>query len=281
MSDTASDMAEDRLSDISPWTVDKANSQWRSVKSAERTLALFELFSLHQQPMSIGEMAQRLNIPQPSVSMLVRNLVQLGYLEHDRTSRNYLPTIRIMLLGSWIHRQYRHQGDVETHLDDLMSQVQETVFLGIQNGIYSQYVSAQLPDVSQRLEVQSGLLRPITRTALGRVLLSLKSKEEVALIVRRSNAETQDEAERVDPREFEALLANVREKGYAETSGDMSKNYSAFAVAIKPTIGQIPMAIGVGGRTDRIMDKRDLVIAALFAAKAKLEPNISGDDGPD
>lgn len=265
--------ADEDVQPISPWSIDRANEQTRKIKSAERTLALFEIFSLHQAPMSIGDITAQLKIPQPSVSMLVRNLVRLGYLEHDRQSRTYLPTVRIMLLGSWIHRRYRSQGDLDVHLDRLMSRVQDTVFLGIQNGIYSQYVSAQLPDSPERLEVQSGLLRPITRTALGRILLSLKSDQEVALIIRRLNAEAAKEEDRTDPVKFAEMLALFREQGFAETHGDMSNGYSAIAVAIRPTVGQIPMAIGVGAPTARLEAKRELVIEALLAAKADIEPD--------
>src|ERR1700761_8151998 len=108
------------LSEAGPWKIVDVDKSARSIKSAERTLALFELFSLEQRPLTIGEIAKRLAIPQPSVTMLVRNLVKLGYLEHDRFLRNYVPTIRIMLLGSWVHRRMTRQGDLETHLDWLV-----------------------------------------------------------------------------------------------------------------------------------------------------------------
>src|SRR5690606_650316 len=104
-------------SQIGPWFVDDVDDSYRSIKSAERTLALFELFSLEQRPLTIGEISRELGIPQPSVTMLARNLVKLGYIEHDRFSRTYVPTIRIMLLGSWLHRRMNRQGDLETHLD--------------------------------------------------------------------------------------------------------------------------------------------------------------------
>ena len=37
----------------------------RSIKSAERTLALFELFSREQQPFTVGHISEALRIPQP------------------------------------------------------------------------------------------------------------------------------------------------------------------------------------------------------------------------
>lgn len=256
------------MDDVAPWNVGDSDRSARSVKSAERTLALFELFSLHQRPLTIGEIAKLLNIPQPSVSMLIRNLTKLGYIEHDRVTRTYVPTIRIMLLGSWIHRRFSQDQEIERHLDQILGRVGETVLLAIQNGVYSQYVSAQMPDAPNRMEIQSGLLRPVTCTAVGRVLLSLKSDAEVAALVRRCNAEVTEDRLRVRTSEFLDLIQRVREQGYASTAGDMTPGYSALAVAVPGPIGRIPMAVSVGGPTERVEPKRQLILDCLFEYKS-------------
>lgn len=234
----------------------------RSIKSAERTLALFELFSLCQHPLTVGQISCELAMPQPSVTMLVRNLVQLGYLEHNRAERNYLPTVRIMLLGSWVHRRFNQEHDIEEHLDRLRSRCNESVLLGLQNGLHCQYVCALLADDPSRLEVRSGMLRPLSRTAIGKVLLSRMSDTEVALLVRRSNAEFSDHL-RVVPSEFMQEIAAVRKTGFAETRGDMTPGVSTIAIGIPTALGNIPMAVGVGGPTDRILEKRELLLDAL------------------
>src|SRR5580698_3728274 len=66
----------------------------RSIKSAERTLALFELFSREQRPFTVGRVSDALDVPQASASMLLRNLADLGYLEYDRKARTFAPSIR-------------------------------------------------------------------------------------------------------------------------------------------------------------------------------------------
>ena len=261
-------------SQIGPWHIDDVDSSARSIKSAERTLALFELFSLHQGPLTVGEISKELGMPQPSVTMLVKNLVKLGYLEHDRFSRTYTPTIRIMLLGSWLHRRINRQGDLETHLDRLLAEVGETVVVGIQNGIYSQYVCAQMPEDPTRMEVQSGLLRPITRTAIGRALLSLKPDAEVAMTARRCNAEVSAEL-RFDLTEFANVIGEVRKNGYAETDGDMTKGLGAIAVTVDAPIGTIPIAVGVGAPAQRIKAKKEAVLSALQEFKKRIEGKSS------
>lgn len=250
------------LAVMAPWSPDQGAAPARTIKSAERTLALFELFSHRQRPMTVGEIARDLRMPQPSVSMLVRNLTNMGYLERDRMARTYVPTVRIMLLGSWINRRFTEENHLERRLDDLMRKVGESVMLGIQNGIYCQYILGQMP-ANPDLFVQSGRFRPITCTATGRILLSLKTDNEVEAIVRRCNAEVDDDRLRVRPSEFMDMISQVRSQGYARTAGDMTPGRSVIAISVPCPLGRMPMAVGVGGLIDNIVAKEGEILAAL------------------
>lgn len=253
---------DSEMNNLTPWKAAESGRDERSIKSAERTLALFEYFSLCQAPQTIGQIVRALSIPQPSVTMLVRNLVRLGYLEQNRTERTYLPTVRIMLLGSWLHRQFHLGADIEVHLDALRRACDETVLLGIQNSLYCQYVWVQMADQPQRMEVQSGMLRPMTRTALGRVLLSGKSDLEISLLVRRSNAELAEDLH-VNLGDLMRQIEDVRRLGYAESNGEMSPGLSVIAVPLPPLVGNIPMAVGVGGNSVRIREKKEQILSTL------------------
>ncbi len=149
-------------------------TQPRSIKSAERTLALLELFSQIQTPLTIGRVSRELGIPQPSTSMLMRNLVHLGYLDHDRTQRTFAPSIRIALLGSWIGRRFDEANSLAERLDILQRKVRETAYIAIQNGPFGQYVMTQTSDSPDTLNVASGQYRSLTCSAFGRALLALK-----------------------------------------------------------------------------------------------------------
>ncbi len=110
----------------------------RSIKSAERTLRLFELFARRQERLTVGEIARGLVIPQPSASMLLTNLTEMGYLEYDRFDRSYAPTIRVTLLGSWIGPRLGGRQSLASRLDDLHRSLDEYIFVGIQNGAHAQ-----------------------------------------------------------------------------------------------------------------------------------------------
>jgi len=242
----------------------------RSVKSAERTLALFELFSRRQRPLTVGRIADELSIPQPSASMLLANLRELGYMSYDKVERTYAPTIRVALLGSWINRQFDKAGSLTATLADLQHDIGETVFMGIQNGAFAQYVSAIHHHDPRAMRAESGQHRLLTGSAVGRVLLSLKPDAEVLRWLHRCNAEAPEERFQIPAKAFMAIIETIRDQGFAQTSGDMTPTFGGIAVAVPGPIGLMPMAIGAGVPLERMELKRDRVASALKRVSAIL-----------
>lgn len=235
----------------------------RSIKSAERTIGLFELFSAEQRPLRVGEVADLLGMPQPSVTMLVRNLLALGYLEYDQECRTYIPTVRIALLGSWIHQRYTQDRQLELRLEVLFNAVDETTFIGVQNGIHVQYILYMQPKKENRFDVQAEQLRPIAVTAVGKILLSLKPDAEVRSILHRANAEVLDPRFRVDIRAFMEKLDDIRRLGYAETAGEVRHGIGTVAMAVPPLVGRSPMAVAVGCRLEHLPAKKEQILTEL------------------
>jgi IclR family KDG regulon transcriptional repressor len=264
----------------------------RSIKSAERTLRLFELFSRHQERLTVTDVARGLAIPQPSASMLLTNLSGLGYLEYDRFDRSYAPTIRVVLLGSWIGPRLGGRESLASRLDDLHRSVGEDIFVGIQNDARVQIVQARsrvrwqnLPAVRHHrawgvepgahdLSIDSGQKFSLIRTAIGRVLLMSKPDVELARLVRRCNAEAESR-HRVDEVAFMAIIKEVRRNGYAVTSGHFSPGRSSIAVPVAPRTDRVPFGIGIAGPIDRIEAKRELILQGLRAfQRAALESDF-------
>jgi IclR family transcriptional regulator, KDG regulon repressor len=243
----------------------------RVIKSAERTVALFEFFSRHQCPLTVGKIAEGIAVPQPSVSMLLANLNELGYLSYNRVERTYTPTIRVALLGSWIAQQFDEVGSMSARLKGLQDDVDETVFMGIQNGPYGQYVLALPKESSRSMRALSGQMKLLTMSATGRVLLSLKPDGEVSRWVHRCNAEAERPDLQIATSEFINIITKIRALGFAETQGDVTPSFGAFAVSVSLPTGIMPIAVGVGVPIDQMDSKRDSVVAALQRVKEAFE----------
>ena len=251
----------------------------RRIKSAERTLALFELFSREQQPFTVGHIARALASPQPSVSMLLRNLQDQGYLEYDAITRTFAPSIRVALLGAWVDRRFSQAGEIGARLSALQHRIGETAFIGIQNGASAQYVLSQYADHPDRLEVVSGEFRSLTCSAIGRALLSLKPDEEILRWARRCNAEATEERFKVREAEFLQRIQTYRQQGFAETAGDVTPGAGAFTVCVHSPMGASPLAVGLAGPLERILPRKAELTAALLEFKRSYDAAIV--DGTD
>lgn len=233
------------------------------IKSAERCLAILEFFQERKQAATVGEIAAALSLPQSSTSMLLKCLVSLGYLEHGERSRLLRPTYRVALLGNWIQKSFFEHRPLTDAMEAIQRDIGETVVLGRQNGPAMQYVHIVDASYAVRLIIHNGTLRPMTRSALGIILLAQKPDHEARAIIRRNNADTAEGDHRVNEQALLAELQNVRRQGFAESKGRMISSASTIAMLVPAAREATPLAIGVGGPLDRISERRQEIIGVI------------------
>lgn len=237
------------------------------IKSARRVLEIFEYFAERRAPAPVMEVAKALGYPQSSTSVLLRSLVALGYLDHDRRQRLFAPNIRLALIANWIQAQSFGEEQVAQQMERLRAVVGESVILGLQNGPYVQYAYIlETQEQAIRWHLRIGTLRPMTHAALGQVLLSAKPEGESRLIVRRLNAELEPRL-RVDEAEFMKRLQRIRRHGYAVSDGTLTPGAVVLAMMLPPGGGAepvtAPIAIGIGGPAERLKPRQQEILAHM------------------
>ncbi|WP_315830923.1 IclR family transcriptional regulator [Bradyrhizobium prioriisuperbiae] len=241
----------------------KSKAASTAVKSAERTLAILEYFREKKRAATVGEIAGALELPQSSTTMLLKSLLNLGYLDYTPLTRKFRPTFRVAVLGSWIQQSLFKSGPLTDIMDEIGHAIGETVLLGLQNGPCMQYVHIVPASYQVQLAAQVGILRPMTCAALGRVLLSRKSNEEIRAIVRRNNADAEDSDHRVLEREFMADIEVIRSQGFAESRGKMTPGANVIGMLVPGQPDSAPLAIGVGGPMVRIEEQRNEILRVM------------------
>jgi DNA-binding IclR family transcriptional regulator len=249
--------------------------QGNVVKSARRTIELFEFFAEYQQPANIYDVAHALDYPASSTGALLKSLAIMGYLEYDRETRRYFPTLRIALLGGWIQDQYFHDNNALTLMQTLADKTKATVVIGMQKGVFVQYLLVIDARESVRAYTRTGSLRSICRSATGRMLLTIKSDRENTGIVTRSNAMETDPSSRVKLTELLADLEACRKRGYATTSGTVTPGRGVIAMLMPRFPNHVPLAIGIGASTadlDRCKDEWIQIMREQLALYGMSEP---------
>ncbi|RIX83217.1 IclR family transcriptional regulator [Acidovorax cavernicola] len=238
------------------------------IKSAKRVLELFEYFAECRRPLSVTDLVRGLNYPQSSASALLKSLTRLGYLDYDRQKRLYVPTLRVALFGGWVQDQLFSQTSLSHLIDELhAASGGEAVILGMQNDIYVQYIHlVQAPQQQvPSWYIKPGSLRPLCRSAAGRILLSRKTDVEVQQLLWRINAEEEPHL-RMQVSDLLKELDRIRQDGYAYTEGTVNPGVGVLAVEMPTPPSQPPMALGIGGRIDTLRMDRERYLALLNEA---------------
>jgi DNA-binding IclR family transcriptional regulator len=233
------------------------------VKSAERTVALFEFFARVRRPASATEVEDALQIPQSSASMLLWSLVELGYLEYLRDGRKFRPTLRVTLLGDWLKTEL--PADILTErLDELQRVTRETVLVGRRQGSELHYVYTLRPDEGLQFYVQQGARQPLSTSASGRIHLSVLDDQEIRQIIRRNAV---DAGLRLDEEQILGAIAETRRTGLAETDTFISGERESHAIALLiPRKQELePISLAIAGPKDRILKRRERIVEILRA----------------
>lgn len=234
-----------------------------TIKSARRVLEIFESFAQTHAPATVKDIAQRLGYPQSSTSLLLKSLSTQGYLRYDASSRTYYPTLRVMLLGSWVHDEIFGNGSLISILEGLRRELGHSVLLGMRQGIHVRYI-VTLSGVTTGLPAfATGILRPVCRAAVGKALLAALPDDEIALIARHANAQETDPACRVAVPDLLADIHVCQQQGWTQSLGSVVKGRNVIAMALPPIPGQMDLAIGLGGPEDEIAKQREHIIERL------------------
>ena len=154
------------------------------IKTARRLFEVLEFFDAVQKPLSLKEIADRFSYPVSSAAALLKSMVVLGYLDYDRYSRTYMPTMRIVQLGAWVQGALFGEGSIVSLVKFLSKETEETVNIATQSDLYMQYIHVVPSIHAIQFNVRPGTLRPLAQSGLGMMLLSARPDDVIEKLVR-------------------------------------------------------------------------------------------------
>jgi len=237
-----------------------------TIKSARRVFEVLEHFDRTRSPLSLREICDRFGYPPSSGSGILKSLVKLGYLEYDRRSRTYLPTMRIAALGSWVATDLFGGLNIIRLMEDLRDSTRETVILAAQGDLHAQYVHVVHSREPLQYAVAPGTLRPLARSGFGRLLLSADPDPVIEATVRRLDAARTPLEGKIDVGELLAEIQAIRQRGYAVSHNLVTPGVGIIGVLLPKTPFGRVFAIGLGGPSARIEASRDQHLALLRGA---------------
>ncbi|WP_307355880.1 IclR family transcriptional regulator [Methylobacterium brachiatum] len=234
-------------------------------------LQILEMFDEIQREARVSEIAERLNFPQSSTSVLLKCLAQMGYLDYDAGSRSFLPSPRVALLGAWLDKGPVRDGSLVRMLEHLSERTGGTVILAARNAIFSQYVHVLQARTAMRFHVPTGTRRLVVWSATGTALLADSPDAEISPLVRRTNAEAMAEQPPIQVAAVMANLARVRRDGHFFSRGLVTPGAGSIAVPLPKRIDRKgrPLAVAISGLVDEFERREAHIVATIQDAIAR------------
>lgn len=226
----------------------KADAPYYIVQSVDRAFTIFELFIRERRPLGITDVAEEVKLHKSVVHRLLATMEAHQLLEQQPDTGKYQVGPKCFELGS-VYANNSLITEGKRFLPELAEKTGEKAHLGILHQGTVLYLLNQESPKSMRVNTPVGVRKPVSTTALGKVLLAWMDEAQAAHILHTEGmpASTPSSIRTVDA--YLAELKRVRERGYAIDNEEMSVGFRCAAAPVRDHTNQVIAAISVGGRS--------------------------------
>lgn len=253
-----------------PETVATASGARQATTSAgvKTTLAVLDLLAA-QAPLGLSEMSRELGVAKSTLHRVCAILLERGWAVRDSDGRFSLG-IRALRLGS-------RSADLpivtafRTVAAEFLTHYDETIALAVLDGGESLFIALEETSQPVRLVTHVGSKTPAFASASGRVVLASFPPAAVAAMFSGQLLVTPTGRRLNGVAELHGILAEVRERGYAENWGETAEGlYAASAPVVNGdgvTIAALTACVPVCRMTP---ERQRLIVTDLSALGEKL-----------
>lgn len=250
----------------------------KDVKTAGRTLRLFEAFYQRKTPLTLTQLAAALDAPISSCHGLVRTLSGHGYLYTNEQSRTIYPTKRLFEVARAIAENDPILESVAPRLAQLRDTTGETVLLGRRQGDTVLYLEVLEGRHTVRYSARSGDIKPLHSSAIGKALLGRLEPAALADTLVRLDMARYTPHTIVDRATLRADLEHSHRRGTFVTRGENVAD--VMAIAATAVVNGEVLGIAVAGPLARMEAAEPSHTAALLQTCADLDALAGGAAQP-
>ncbi len=232
----------------------------RSVTS--RALAVLAAFDERHTRLTLSDIARRSGLALTTAHRLVAELAQWQALER-RADGSYVIGRRLWHLGLLAPVQGELRQVALPFLQDLYDATKENVQLAVREATHALYVERLSGRASVPVLSRTGVQLPLHATGVGKVLLAHAPDDLREQVLRDLAPVTPHTV--TDPVRLRRELLEVRRRGWATTSQEMSLGTCSVAAPVHDAGGEVVAAVGLVTTTLR-RDLARLAPAVLVTA---------------
>ena len=228
------------------------------VQTIERTSLILDILGQNPQGISIRELSTKIKLPKGTTHRLVSSLAYFGYARQDPKTRNYSLGLKLVELGNLLLGQLDLRKEAEPFLRDLAERTKETVhmvFLDRDEIVYIDKVELDHNPGGLRMASRVGLRNPAHSCAVGKVLLSHLTEEELDHVIKEKGLPKRTENTIFNSSQLKEHLKLVRAQGYAIDDEENERGIRCIAAPIYNEAGKAVAAVSISGPAFQVTKK--------------------------
>jgi DNA-binding IclR family transcriptional regulator len=238
-----------------------------SIAVLDKTFSLLEVLARMGRAATLADLARESRLPKPTAYRILRSLRDLGYIVQSDRGGAYSLSERLQSLGEQ-GRDESLREKAALLMRRLHAEFDETVNLGVLEGIYVRYAWVLETTHALRWIVKPGARDPFHTTALGRAIVAgMPAEAQARLVV---CAATPARGRGALRERLRRELELTRERGFALEEEETNAGVACVAVSLAPL--QEPLAaVSVSVPVNRFpVARRSALIAALRRPQERL-----------
>jgi IclR family pca regulon transcriptional regulator len=213
------------------------------LESLSKGLALLRLFATGIPPITIQEVAARLDVTRAAARRLLLTLEHHGYVEQN--GRLFSVTPRVIELGYAYFASMNLPTLARPAMRELAASVQETCSLGVLDGESVLMIAREEPQMSLRLDLAVGRRLPAYAHSLGRPLLAALDEQGWQQYVKRADFRKLSPYTVTSRSALEKSLRQVRADGYSVVVDEIKDGIGGISVPIRDRAQAVVAAMTV------------------------------------
>jgi IclR family transcriptional regulator, KDG regulon repressor len=247
----------------------------------KKALDILKLIVKENRPLSVTQISHVLSISKSTTFGILKSLEEEGFIYKDARSKKYTIGATLFELSRTILKSTDVTVAARPYLEKLMSLVDETVCLGINEGNEAVVVDVLDPTKDFKILSRVGTKFSLTSGVIGKVFLSSFTDTQVRQFLAEHGLKKYTDNSITDLETFLKELERTRQQGYAVDIEEYLKGVRAIGALV--TAGYYPVAaVWIVGFSDSMNDSKlpkmiEHLKDAVDQISVRLSPFVSCD----
>ncbi len=221
------------------------------LKSLVKVVRLLDAFSARQRTLSLTNLCAATGYPKSTVHRLLSAMRETGLLDQEEGRDRYRLGMKLFELGNTVLANMDLHREARPFVDALTRQGGQAVHLAVFDGRRAVVIHRADSSPDKFLAAHTIEQAPVHCTSVGKAILAFQPDAVVQKIIA-AGLTRYTETTITDPARLRAVLATVRETGYALDEGEHQPGLRCIGAPIRDQRGSVIAGISLTGPAFRI-----------------------------